>query len=84
MASMMSSMVIILVTLAGARGSWAFFSYSTVPVATSMSTALLTGTSKVSPDAPNTMAGRSADSISAAMIRFIEHPPPLSWKSICP
>ena len=44
-ASMISSMVMILVTLAGARASWAFFSNSTVPVAASISRALFAFTS---------------------------------------
>ena len=45
MASIISSMVITLVTLAGGSFSWAFCSYSTVPVAMSISRALFPATS---------------------------------------
>ena len=45
-ASMISSIVMTLVTLAGARGVWASCSYITVPVATSIRRALLASTSK--------------------------------------
>ena len=72
---MISSMVITLVTLAGASRSWHSFSYSTVPVATSISSALLAFKSRFTARA---LTG-SSDTVSVAAssrpsTRFIVHP----------
>ena len=74
-ASIISSMVMTLVTLAGARRSWELDSYRMVPVATSISTALFPATSSAAADTGS--ANRHSDRISAAahIIRFIIIPP---------
>ena len=68
-------MVITLVTLAGASGSWELFSYSTVPVVTSMRTALFPASASVAAPARRGSIPMTSTIASTQLLRFIEIPP---------
>ena len=74
MASIISSMVMTFVTLAGGSGSWAFFSYRIVPVATSISSALFACTSSPSALTPHTSVLSSNSMLSTTQSFFIRIP----------
>ena len=80
---MISSMVMILVTLAGASRSWASCSYNTLPVDTSISTALFPATVKSAACAPSGTRETASASATTQEIPFIAIPPNLSWYNLC-